>query len=187
MQDTSKLTSSHPLNPRQWDEALKLVRRLEDSQGMRVDPEIEQLVTALRLLGYKTVMSCGGHLDRRTTGPYVVIRSQATGELVDHAEREVDESKKQQWFREAQNLARQEVLGLKRHVDTVNERNDGTGRQSIMELRPSGHSSFRLCFVHADFDGQLDDTSYAEAIRSRRATIEILLTKLTSELGLELE
>lgn len=154
---------------------------------MGVDPEIEKLVTALRLLGYKTVMSCGGHLSRRTTGPYVVIRSEATGEFVDRAESEVDESKKQHWFREAQQLAQQEVLGLKYDVEAVNEYEGTTSRQEVMELRPSGHSNFRLCFVHSDFDGQLDHATYAEKIRSRRAAIKILVLKLASELGLEPE
>ena len=154
---------------------------------MSVDPEIEKLVTALRLLGYKTVMSCGGHLSRRTTGPYVVIRSEATGEFVKRAEREVDESKKQQWFREAQQLAQQEVLGLKYHVEAVNECDGITSREGVMELRPSGHSSFRLCFVHSDFDKQLDNTAYTEKVRSRQAAIKILVLKLASELGLEPE
>ena len=42
---------------------------------MPMDEKIINLVASLRAHGFPTVMSCEGHLDRNTGGPYVIIVS----------------------------------------------------------------------------------------------------------------
>lgn len=59
-----------------WKRATDEVRALTDGLGLPVDKHIVPTVTALRLLGYSTIMSCGGHSDRITGGPYVVFISE---------------------------------------------------------------------------------------------------------------
>lgn len=151
---------------------------------MAVDPEIERLVTALRLFGYSTVMSCGGHPDRRTTGPYVMLRSRSAGDEIERAEREDDDVKKQRHYRAARLLAQKEMLDLKRVVDQLNEDTEVASARCFLELRPSGHSGFRLCFVHSDFDELLEDAVYIETIHARRSVMDGLVLKLTNELGI---
>jgi hypothetical protein len=48
---------------------------LRDRLGRPIDKDVIETVTALRALGFNTTSSCGGHLRRMTTGPYVIVRS----------------------------------------------------------------------------------------------------------------
>lgn len=59
----------------QWSLAKKEVRHITDKLGMSVDKNIIDTVTVLRLLGFHTTGSCGGHVRRTTRGPYVNIQS----------------------------------------------------------------------------------------------------------------
>lgn len=59
-----------------WQQTLRQVQGLTDKLGMGVDGEIAETVTAMRLIGLTTRMSCGGHLDRITGGPYVTFIAQ---------------------------------------------------------------------------------------------------------------
>jgi hypothetical protein len=59
----------------EWLRALNEVAQLTDKLGMSVDEEIAKTVAVLYLLGFMTVSSCGGHIDRITEGPYVILRS----------------------------------------------------------------------------------------------------------------
>ncbi|HEU5187511.1 MAG TPA: hypothetical protein VFT87_03335, partial [Candidatus Saccharimonadales bacterium] len=58
-----------------WREAIERVKNLTDTLGMPVDPEITEAVAVLQLLGLKTTMSCAGHVDRITGGPYIICVS----------------------------------------------------------------------------------------------------------------
>lgn len=59
----------------EWDEVRRRTARLVDGLGVPIDAEILDFVTTLRYVGYETILSCGGHADRITGGPYVVIIS----------------------------------------------------------------------------------------------------------------
>jgi hypothetical protein len=59
----------------QWSLAKKEVRQITDKLDMPVDKKIVDTVTVLRLLGFHTTGSCGGHIRRTTRGPYVNIQS----------------------------------------------------------------------------------------------------------------
>lgn len=56
-----------------WDELRAETAKLKDKLGMPMDEKIINLVTSLRAHGFTTVMSCEGHTDRITGGPYVIM------------------------------------------------------------------------------------------------------------------
>lgn len=58
-----------------WSKEERKVRALVDALGHGMDTAIVPAVVALRLLGFHTIASCGGHLNRHTGGPYVLIES----------------------------------------------------------------------------------------------------------------
>jgi hypothetical protein len=58
-----------------WQKALQKVAQITDKIGMPVDERIIETVAILTLLGFKTSMSCEGHVDRVTEGPYVIFDS----------------------------------------------------------------------------------------------------------------
>jgi hypothetical protein len=49
----------------EWDSFVEHFAQLKDTLGKPIDPEIFETVVALNALGMSTVMSCGGHLDKR--------------------------------------------------------------------------------------------------------------------------
>jgi hypothetical protein len=61
--------------PIEWKETLHRVRQITDGRGMPVDPGIDETVAILQLMGLHTTMSCAGHADRVTEGPYVMFLS----------------------------------------------------------------------------------------------------------------
>jgi hypothetical protein len=58
-----------------WRSALMQTRRITDKLGMPVDKEVVETVAILRLMGFHTSASCGGHVRRITGGPYVMFDS----------------------------------------------------------------------------------------------------------------
>lgn len=75
----SSLSSSEPSSTQHeaWAQALREAQRLKDGLGRSLDREIIETVAVLRLMGFSTTMSCGGHLSRITGGPYVRFCSPA--------------------------------------------------------------------------------------------------------------
>lgn len=58
-----------------WDNTRRNVEKIVDKLGRPVDPEIMETVIVMRLLGFNTVASCAGHIERVTNGPYVMFES----------------------------------------------------------------------------------------------------------------
>lgn len=54
-----------------WRSALSEVEKIKDGVGLGVEPEVMELVAAMRLHHFRTTASCAGHLDRITSGPFV--------------------------------------------------------------------------------------------------------------------
>lgn len=185
MRDVPKPFRSDFAESRRWRDELDLVRELRDQLGMIVDAEIEATVVALRILGYKTVMSCGGHVDRRTTGPYVTFESESTHDLVMRARQESDRVHEQELFREAQRVTQREALPLKKNIERFNLERVSAGATTLLELRPVGHSHLRLCFVHADFDGIVEDAPFIELMRSRQSEMSKFTSRLKHQLAEE--
>lgn len=57
----------------EWQAALRHVDAMRDRLGMRVDDAIRETVAILNVMGVHTTMSCAGHTDRDTGGPYVTF------------------------------------------------------------------------------------------------------------------
>lgn len=57
-----------------WEREKRAVRQLRDGLGKPVDQAIVETVAILRLLGFHTDSSCGGHFDRAAS-PYVAVRA----------------------------------------------------------------------------------------------------------------
>jgi hypothetical protein len=60
---------------RMWREFRAQTIAMIDKLGMPIDRGIVDTVTILRLLGFHTTGSCGGHIRRTTSGPYVIFES----------------------------------------------------------------------------------------------------------------
>lgn len=67
--------------PTELKRQLVKVDSIRDGLGKPIDENIKFLVAALRACGFTTTNSCGGHIERRTGGPYVSIESYETREL----------------------------------------------------------------------------------------------------------
>ncbi len=65
-----------------WEKVKQEVRQFKDALGMPVDEGIFETVAVFRYLGINTTMSCAGHLDRITRGPYVYFMSNQNGKLL---------------------------------------------------------------------------------------------------------
>lgn len=180
MTDLPRLPRTTPIASNRWRAELDKVRLLRDANGMSVDVEIEEAVTVLRLLGYATTMSCGGHADRPTMGPYVVIEAKGTRDVVKKANRELNQVRKQALFRCSQRMAQREVEDLRDRLDSFNRDSVLTRAGHFLHLQSIGHSKFRLCFVHADFDGILDGATHREVIRARRTIMNVFIGSLVT-------
>ncbi|MFF5363170.1 hypothetical protein ACFY4I_27890 [Streptomyces scabiei] len=81
-----------------WDAEKRKVRRLVDGVGMPVDRHIVETVAILRLMGFKTHMSCGGHVDR-ARGPWVSFRPRQADTYSSKAHGEDDSAKTRRYWR----------------------------------------------------------------------------------------
>jgi|GEM_PF-2217598 len=63
-----------------WNDMRKKIKTIRDGLGMPVDSSIIETVIVLNLLGFSTSTSCGGHIRRATSGPYVVFESRKARE-----------------------------------------------------------------------------------------------------------
>lgn len=70
-----------------WRSALSEVEKIKDGVGLGVEPEVMELVAAMRLHHFRTTASCAGHLDRITSGPFVRFESWKGVECFDEAEK----------------------------------------------------------------------------------------------------
>lgn len=67
---------------------LKNIANIVDGLGMPIDDGIALLVAALRCHGFYTTASCYGHLNRKTTGPYVCIEDLESDKMLRNGPRE---------------------------------------------------------------------------------------------------
>ena len=65
----------NPTNKQQaWDAKISYYKHdVHDALGKKIDPGVLDAVVALNLMGYKTLMSCEGHIDHGTGGPYIDV------------------------------------------------------------------------------------------------------------------
>lgn len=74
-----------------WERERRKVRQIRDGLGKPVDRQIVEAVTILRLLGFTTTGSCGGHADRMLS-PYVAFRSAANADDRQRIEEAADQA-----------------------------------------------------------------------------------------------
>ncbi|MFE1887224.1 hypothetical protein [Streptomyces microflavus] len=76
-----------------WGREKRAVHRLRDGLGKPVDQAVVPTVVALRLLGFTTTSSCGGHFGRPAS-PYVALRSpenQADRQRIEGAQNQAEQ------------------------------------------------------------------------------------------------
>ncbi|BCL83184.1 hypothetical protein ccbrp13_56490 [Ktedonobacteria bacterium brp13] len=64
-----------------WEEVSQRVRLITDAIGNPIDEGIFDTVVALNVLGFTTVMSCEGHLERAIAAPWVDIMTPGGEEI----------------------------------------------------------------------------------------------------------
>jgi len=84
---------------KRWQKISKEVDGLHDSLGRPVDSGIKDLVVVLRILGYKTIGSCEGHIDHGTGGPWVTIMIDEAEELETRLRGERRSTSSRQWLK----------------------------------------------------------------------------------------
>jgi len=90
-----------------WQQAVREVDRLVDKLGTPMDAGIKDAVVTLKLLGYKTIGSCQGHLDHGTGGPWIHL-------LIDEAE-----DLEKRLVRRRKNIPPLEAVLIRRQVKSV--------------------------------------------------------------------
>lgn len=83
-----------------WEREKRAARRLRDGLGKPVDRQAVDVVAILRLLGFSTTSSCGGHFDRAAT-PYVAFRSEDNQYERQRIEEANSSVAKQHWKKQA--------------------------------------------------------------------------------------
>lgn len=119
-----------------WAYEERKVRTLTDALGNDMDAPITPAVVALRLLGFHTIASCGGHLDRHTGGPYVLIEASEAATLARKAQKIKDDDPDYLVLRHQADLARATVL--QRLCEWLREFYDG--REVDPDNRITAHS-----------------------------------------------
>src|SRR5207245_1593868 len=54
---------------------------LVDELGRKIDRQMVDLVTTLRMIGINTISSCEGHIGRITGGPYIMFKAREASPL----------------------------------------------------------------------------------------------------------
>lgn len=145
------------------------VRKLRDALDMPVDDEILETVVAMRLLGFDTIMSCSGHTDRDTWGPYVVFQSKEADVYASRWKR--TRSKTSSMGKNLQNRAihanAHERLRMHRLLMDFYETHSSYYSETLC-VRPLGLSANRLESLNAGIELCLDASSKNDVIGRRQ-------------------
>lgn len=161
---------------RQFEREKATVLGLVDELGRTVDETIAPLVAALRMSGFHTVSSCGGHEDRRTCGPYVMFRCEPAHKFYDSHRSSGSDA-----LAASQSMALREAHELLRLVKEF--QNPLGGAQQRLSVRPLGYAHFRLCFEQADFDSMTPEPEFAAILEARRRIIRGFMRFLVRRLS----
>lgn len=82
---------------------------MTDKLGMPVDKRMIETVTILKLLGLHTTMSCSGHMQRITGGPYVAFISPKAEKYRERC-KQIDNPKDAQYKKLYQKALRENIL-----------------------------------------------------------------------------
>jgi hypothetical protein len=162
-----------------WDQEKRAVRRLRDGLGRPVDPGIVETVAILRLLGFTTTGSCGGHADR-LLAPYVDFRSATNAD----DRRRLEEAADQVTRRRRKNQAiRHNAAELGRLVPLLERFYDGSAvpyRQRLI-CQGFGVIGYRLTTQDADLVAVFSKDERRELVRRQRHEFDTFTTFLKAE------
>jgi hypothetical protein len=171
-----------------WDSERAAVLRLADGRGKRVGPGVVDPVTAMRLAGFQTQQSCGGHAHRAANGPWGHVRP-GDGETLEALRYRVAtllSSARSCRFAEHRCLAAYTVLGHEtlqpalRRVQTVATWETSQEAPTVPSCGPRGGAGGRLPSTSRagshELDPRRDELHYHKArevtgCRSNRGTL----------------
>ena len=165
-----------------WDKVISEVRGLRDALGMTVDEPVVEAVAALRMLGLNTTMSCGGHLDRITGGPYIMFCSLQAYDIEQKYRALTRKDKRYHSLRaEARKLNLQERAKLTPYLNEFyKDRQVPYGNRLI--ITPVGAEGSRLKCQSADDGHILPTSSYKLILNAHRAELQAFTDFLKSQL-----
>jgi hypothetical protein len=128
-----------------WKAALDHVNKITDKLGMPVDKGIVETVAVLQLLGVDTSMSCAGHSDRVTGGPYVIFESKEAEECRKKcaAIKDPGNSSYKEWARKAQVALLEHQSQLYKFLDKFYQGRQTPFKQRLI-IHTLGLSAYRL-------------------------------------------
>lgn len=154
---------------------LKQVKQLVDANGMPVDEGIKETVAALNLLGLDTIMSCWGHDDRNTLGPYIMFSSEEAKTFEDDWSKEAAKDRSSPDAREKKKIA--EDVGRK-HRHKIHEllvefyATHPMNYDSILVLEPIGMAATWLGVSSNQYGELFGNELRQERLRESRQEIE---------------
>jgi len=157
-----------------WQETRKHVLQMTDKLGMPVDKRMIETVTILKLLGLHTTMSCSGHMQRITGGPYVAFISPKAEKYRERC-KQIDNPKDAQYKKLYQKALRENILELQKLYHLLEQfyaaRNATTfGRR--LSLRTHGFSASRLDCQGADLARIVDRRSRKQMLADSQAEMK---------------
>jgi hypothetical protein len=161
-----------------------VVRRFRDALGVPVDEAIEDVVVALRLLGFNTISSCAGHLDRPATGPYVMCKSDRAFEVLEKSREQMGRSSEEDGnlLKGSQTLALEDGNRLRLLLESYDAYRK-IDPNLVLEVRPAGYWAYRLCFVHAEFSHLLGPLEFGAVMDARQREMKRFAKFLKSEVS----
>lgn len=168
-----------------WESALEQVRQLKDANGVLVDEGIEDAVAAMGLLGFMTCMSCWGHSDRRTGGPYVMISSEEAKRLEGEWRVEAGRSGHSPGVKEKRDLASNEGARVRYRmhellVDFYAKRS--IDYNSVIVLRTIGYSTTWVGVQSVWYSNILSDEHHQELLVQARKEMSAFTEFLKSKI-----
>lgn len=154
----------------QWQSMQSQVISIRDGLGLPVDPEIINTVTILRLLGFNTTMSCSGHQDRYTGGPYVLFTSRKAKEY--ETKRRATQDPMSHLYKHYEHKALQANTLERRKLHTLLDSYYKTHQVPYMQrliVTSAGLSSSRLQFQTADLYYTLNKPNRIKQLTSNQA------------------
>ena len=162
-----------------WEREKRAVRRLRDGLGKPVDQPVVGLVAALRLLGFSTHSSCGGHFDRPAS-PYMAFRSGQN-----QADRQrIEDARTQAASRRLKNTAIQhnagELARMLRLVEHFYEERTAPRSQQLI-VQGFGIIGYRLTVQAADLVYVVTNDERRELVSAQRQEFDAFTDFLKAE------
>lgn len=171
--------------PTEWNEMLKQVKQLVDANGMPVDEGVEETVVALNLLGLDTIMSCWGHDDRNTLGPYIMFGPEEAMTLEKEWSKEATKDRSSPAAREKKRIAEDAGRQYRHKIHELLVEFYATypmNYDSLLVLEPIGMSATWLGVSSNQYGELFGSDLRQERLRNSRREIEAFTEFLKTKL-----